>query len=212
VLLAETYPPPFPRKDASKLLKTDRVEVWDVTWPKGQPTPMHEHPYDQISITLVGGSVKVTRPGGAPTFGSSEFGKVALTKQGTIHAEEGTSDVPQRKIMVQLKPSVSPAVNIREGLPGAFPREGAIKVLETDRAVVWDYTWKPGQAAPRHADYLDSVTVFLEGGTIRSQVDQGGTTDSIRKVGEVVYSPSSSQAHADTAVSGSPRAVVVELQ
>jgi quercetin dioxygenase-like cupin family protein len=211
-LLAQNYPPPFPRKDATKVFENDRVEVWDVMWPKGQPTPMHEHPYDQISITLVGGSVRVTRSDGNPTMGKSELGSVALTRKGTVHAEEGMSDVPQHKIMVQLKPSVSPDLNTGEGLPGAFPREGATKVLETDRAIVWSYTWRPEQAVPRHADYLDSVTVFLEGGAIRSQADQGGIVSAARKSGDVVWAPHSSNGHSDMAVSGSPRAIVVELK
>ena len=102
-LLAQNYPPPFPRPDAVKVFENDRVEVWDVTWPKGQPTPMHEHPYDQLSITLVAGSVKVTRPGGNPTMGNSRLGSVSLTRTGTVHAEVGMSDVAQHKIMVQLK-------------------------------------------------------------------------------------------------------------
>jgi quercetin dioxygenase-like cupin family protein len=211
-LVAQNYPPPFPRKDAVELLDNDRVEVWDVLWPKGQPTAMHEHPYDQISITLVAGSIKVTRPGGTPSMGKSEFGSVTFVRKGTIHAEEGTSDVPQHKIMVELKPSNSPAVNIRDGLPGAFPRDGGAKVLETDGAIAWDLTWKPGQKVPRHADYRDSVTVFLEGGTIRSVADGGGTSDAVRKAGDVVYSPYTVDAHTEEAVRGSPRAIVVELK
>jgi quercetin dioxygenase-like cupin family protein len=122
------------------------------------------------------------------------------------------SDIAQHKIMVQLKPSASPEVGTRDGLPAAFPREGAVKVLDADRAVVWDYTWKPGERIPRHADYLDSVTVFLEGGTIRSQRDQAEATEAVRKAGDVVYSSHSLEAHTDNAGSGSPRAIIVELK
>lgn len=210
-LSAQNYPPPFPRPDATMVLENDRVEVWDVTWPKGQPSPMHEHVYDQISITLVAGSIKVTRPSGSPTLGKSQFGSVNFVRKGTVHAEEGMSDVAQHKIMVQLKPSTSPAVDIRDGLPAAFPRVGAVKVLDTDRAVVWDYTWKPEQKGPRHADYRDCVTVFLEGGTIRLQRDQGEATEAVRKAGDVIYSSHSQEAYTD-AGSGSPRAIIVELK
>ena len=211
-LLAQNYPPPFPRPDSTKVLENDRVQVWDVTWPKGQPTAMHEHLYDQISITLVAGSIKVTRPGGSPTLGKSQFGSVNFVRKGTVHAEEGMSDVAQHKIMVQLKPSTSPAVGTRDGVPAAFPREGAVKVLDNDRAVIWDYTWKPGQRVPRHANYLDSVTVFLEGGTIRLQRDQGEPTETVRKAGDVVYSSHSQDVYIDEAGSGSPRAIIVELK
>ena len=56
--------------------------------------------------------------------------------------EEGLSDVPQHKIMLELKPSTRAAAN-------AVPREGAVKLLENDRVIVWDFTWKPGQRVPR---------------------------------------------------------------
>ena len=145
-------------------------------------------------------------------MGKSQFGSVSFVRKGTVHAEEGMSEVPQHKIMVQLKPSNSPSVDTRDGLPAAFPREGAVKVLDTERAVVWDYTWKPGQRVPRRANYLDSVTVFLDGGTIRLQRDQGEATETVRKAGDVVYSSHSQDAYTDDAGSGSPRAIIVELK
>jgi hypothetical protein len=39
VLSAQSrLPPPFPRTNATKLLDTDHITVWDIVWPKGQPT------------------------------------------------------------------------------------------------------------------------------------------------------------------------------
>ena len=34
---AANLPPPFPRAGAKQLLDNERVTVWDVVWPKGQP-------------------------------------------------------------------------------------------------------------------------------------------------------------------------------
>ena len=48
VLAAQSYPPAFPRTNATKLMETDRIVVWDIVWPKGQPTPMHQHVHDQV--------------------------------------------------------------------------------------------------------------------------------------------------------------------
>ncbi len=90
---------------------------------------MHQHPVDQLSITLRGGSVRVTRLGGTPTVGESQPGKVVFTPKGTIHMEEGVSEIPQRKIMLQLKSS-GPPLSATSGAPGAFPRDGAVKLLE----------------------------------------------------------------------------------
>ena len=34
----QDLPPPFPRTNATKLLETDRIIVWDIVWPEDQPT------------------------------------------------------------------------------------------------------------------------------------------------------------------------------
>ena len=209
---AQTYPPPFPREAARKLFENDRVAVWDVTWPKGQATAMHQHPVDQISVTLVGGAVRVTRLGATPVVNESELGSVVFTSKGTVHMEEGLSDVPQRKIMLQLKSSESPSGSPVSGVPEAFPREGATKLLENARVIAWDFTWKPGRKTPLHTDYMDSVIVFLDGGTIRSTGDRGRSKDTTRSASEVVYVPHNAEPHSEEAVRGSPRGVIVELK
>jgi len=200
--MGQSYPPPFPREAARKLFENDRVAVWDVTWPKGQPTAMHEHPVDQLSVTLVGGTVRVTRPGGIPVVNTSKPGSVVFTPKGTVHMEEGLSDVAQRKIMLQLKSSESPSNTAVD----AFPREGAVKLFENARAIAWDFTWKLGQRTSRNAEYRDSVIVFLDGGTIRS-----GSNETARNAGEVVYVPHSTNPDTEEALRGSPHAVIVKL-
>lgn len=209
---AQTYPPPYPRDGARKVLENDRVIVWDVTWQKNRPTGMHEHRFDQLSITLAGGVVRVTKLDGTAAVNTSTLGSINLVPAGTVHVEEGLSDVPQRKIMVEIKPSLPVSAAARKDVPGAFPREGAVKLLENDRIAVWDYTWKPGRQAPRHLDNLDSVVVFLEGGTIRSVGDDRGSRETARAAHEVVYSSANPEPYAEAAVVGSPRAVVIELK
>jgi quercetin dioxygenase-like cupin family protein len=210
---AQTYPPPFPREGARKVLENDRVVLWDVVWPKGQPSPVHQHPFDQISVTLVGGAVRVTRLDGTSTVNHSEIGSVVLTAKGTVHTEEGLSDIPQHKIMVELKPAAAPAVPTKQGVPDAFPREGAVKLMENERVIAWDYTWKSGRPVPRHADYHDSVAVFLEGGTLR--VTAGGRETGVagaRSPGQAIYSPAHPDAYSEEAAGGMPRAVILELK
>jgi len=203
---AQNYPPPFPREAARLMFENDRVAVWDVTWPKGQPSAMHEHPVDQLSVALVGGTKRVTRLGAAPTVSESKRGQIVFTPKGTVHMEEGVSDVPERKIMLQLKSSQSPPGS------GAFPRDGAVKLMENARVIVWDYTWKPGQKTPLHADSLDSVFVFLDGGALRSSTASGESKDSTRSPDEVVFSPRNPDPRTEQAVRGSPRAIIVELK
>jgi quercetin dioxygenase-like cupin family protein len=204
--LAQPYPPPYPRPNATVVLQNDRVNIWDVYWLKGQPTPLHTHVIDQFSITLEGGSIRVTRPPSPPGEPhESKFGSVTFVPKGTTHIEEGMSDVPQHKMMLEVKPSPANA-----GVHGTSPGEGAIKVFENDRLVAWDLTWKPGELVSRPVEDLDSVTVFLEGGTIRSEGSSPNTTS--RSAGAVIYSPRGSTAHNEEAVTGSPRAIIVELK
>lgn len=166
---------------------------------------MHEHPYDQLSVTLAGGQVKVTRPSGTARVNNSVLGSVAFTPKGTVHIEEGLSDVPQRKIMLELKPSGSPSD--AESDSAGFIRDGAIKLLENDRVVAWDFTWKAGQMVKLPVTHLDSVLVFVQPGIIRA-----GTKDISRSAGEIVFTPRNGKSETEEAVQASPRAVIVELK
>jgi quercetin dioxygenase-like cupin family protein len=210
--LAQSYPPPYPRKNAKRVLSNDRVDAWDVTWPKGEATPLHEHQLDQLSVTLVGGSVRITKLGRAPVVDVSKVGSLYFTPKGTVHTEEGVSDVPQHKIMLEIKLFVAPPIRPMNGVQGAFPQEGAVQLWENDDLTAWDFTWKPGQVVPRHINDFDSVTVFLEGGTIRSVFDKGGAKEATRSFGEVVYSEHSMDVRTEQAVRGSPRAIIIQLR
>jgi hypothetical protein len=206
VAAPEDYPTPYPRPNATPVLQNDRVNAWEVYWPKGQPTPMHEHTIDQLSITLRGGTVRVTTPAGKATDGHSELGMVVFTRHGTIHQEEGTSDVPQHKIMLEIKPSEpsTQAVN-------RFPPDRAAKALDNDRLIAWDFAWKAGEKVPMHMEDFDSVTVFLVPGTIRSVDAHGKAKTDERKAGDVVYA-ARGQALTQEAIAGSPRAIIVQLK
>jgi quercetin dioxygenase-like cupin family protein len=206
----QEYPTPYPRPNATPVLQNDRVNAWEVYWPKGQPTPMHEHTIDQLSITLSGGTVRVTTPAGKVTDGHSNIGMVVFTPHGTVHQEEGTSDVPQHKIMLEIKPAPpsSPSDTV------FFPPAGATKSLENDRLIAWDYAWKTGEKNPIQMDF-DSVTVFLVGGTMRYWNSQGDMVNVVRKPGDVVYTARGSGMPSDQAweaVDGSPRAIIVQLK
>ena len=85
-------------------------------------------------------------------------------------------------------------------------------MLENDRLIAWDFTWKPGQIVPFHEENLDSVTVFLEGGTLRAVTAQGEIKDTARRPGDVVFTAHRAETHTEEAVTGSPRAVIVQLK
>src|SRR5574341_519552 len=87
---ADAYPPPFPRPGVTKLLENDRVVVWDVVWPKGQPTPLHRHVYDLAGTYYASGDRVVTALDGTKRAVKTEAGGIAWQLRGVTHVEEGT--------------------------------------------------------------------------------------------------------------------------
>jgi hypothetical protein len=53
-----------------------------------------------------------------------------------------------------------------QSVPPAFPREGAVKLIENDRVVVWDVTATEGDPAATHEHPLDTVVVALSDGSV----------------------------------------------
>src|SRR5262249_31055329 len=78
-------PPPFPRAGAKQLLDNDRVTVWDVVWPKGQPTPLHRHPYALAGVYLEPGTRVITDADGSQRNVSNQAGGVTFQLKGLTH-------------------------------------------------------------------------------------------------------------------------------
>ncbi len=145
----QELPHAWPRDGATRLFENERVFVWDVTWLKGKPSPMHRHRYDLVAVFLAGSPIRVTEPDGAARESTVNRGHVAFQARGVTHAEEGLVDTnPRHAIMIDLKDHAVAALPNASGYPAAFPREGAQRLLENDRVVVWDYTWTRGKPTP----------------------------------------------------------------
>ena len=70
-------------------------------------------------------------------------------------------------LQAQTVPQTAP-----QTLPGPFDREGANKVLENDRVIVWDVSWLP-RAYPTHRHVYDYAGVYYTSGD-RVIVSQSG--------------------------------------
>ncbi|MBI3491142.1 MAG: hypothetical protein HY047_05060 [Acidobacteria bacterium] len=210
-LAAQTYPPAFPRAGATKLLENDRVVVWDVTWPKGQPTPLHRHIYDMTGVYIAPGNRMITAVDGSKRPVTTEAGGIVWQLKGVTHVEEGTSDVPLRAIMIELKQDAPVGTDASPDLPPAFPREGAKQMLDNDRVRVWEYAWPAGHAGPLHRHVRDNVVVWMADGKLRSTPRNG--TPAITDVTKfrATYSPRGN-VHSEEAIDGAPRAYVFELK
>src|SRR6185436_21175575 len=85
-------PPPFPRTNATRLLETDRINIWDIVWPKGQPTAMHRHIYDQAGTYSVRGGRVITTPDGVARGVITEVGRLPPPRKATTQLGEGNAE------------------------------------------------------------------------------------------------------------------------
>lgn len=205
-------PPPFPRQNATKLLDTDRINVWDVAWPKGQPTALHRHVYDQVGTYYAPGGRVITPPAGAARTIDTPVGALSNTRKGTTHVEEGTTDPPLRAVFIELKADAATGLPAAEvgGLP-AFPRADATRALDNDRVTAWDFVWVGGADGLRFRAARETVIVWLGVGTIRVTPGRGPATPIEVKAGTMRHVPRGSEETIEM-VSGSPRTMLFELK
>jgi hypothetical protein len=205
-------PPPFPRVNATRLLDTDRITVWDIVWPNGQPTPMHRHVYDQVGTYYAKGGRKITAPDGTVRTNVTEVGSLSTTRKGTTHIEEGNTDPPLRAVFIELKREKGSGLRDADvGAPSPFPREGAKQILDDDRVTAWDFTWTPGAQGLRYRPARETVVVWLGAGTLR--VTQGAGAPSATEVNAGTMRHLARGANETLEmINGSPRVILFQLK
>jgi predicted metal-dependent enzyme (double-stranded beta helix superfamily) len=187
----QTLPPPFPRPNAVKMLDNDRVQVWSVVWPKGQPTPLHRHIYDITGTYIAPGDRVITDVDGSKRPVTNAAGGIVWQFKGLTHIEEGTSENPLRAVMIELKGNGPSGKTVK---PTGVPEfaSGGSPLLDNDRVVVWGY---PGTAAPvRHAHIRDTVVVWSEG-----------------REGRAIFLPAGTE-HTPEPISAGAKATIFELK
>src|SRR6187401_2599927 len=207
----QELPPPFPRTNATRLLENDRINVWDIVWPKGQPTALHRHIYDQVGTYYARGGRIIRTPDGQARTTVTEVGSLSTTRKGTTHIEEGNTDPPLRAVFIELKHETA------SGLPDAdvgsplFPREGAKQILNDDRVTAWDYTWTSGPQGLRYRPARETVIVWLGAGTLRVTQGGGATSASEVKAGTMRHMPRGANETIEM-IKGSPRVILFQLK
>ncbi len=205
-------PPPFPRTNATKLLDTDRITVWDIVWPKGQPTAMHRHVYDQVGTYYARGGRLITTPDGTVRAVITEVGSLSTTRKGTTHIEEGNSDPPLRAVFIELKQETASGLPDADvGGPAPFPRDDAKQILDDERVTAWDYTWASGSQRLRYRPARETVIVWLGSGTVRVRQRGRDATVSDVNAGTMHHLIRGSKETLEV-VSGSPRAILFQLK
>ena len=210
--MGQPLPPPFPREGASRVFENDQVVIWDVSWAKGEPTPLHEHRFTAISVTVQPGRVKSILPDGTSRIGQLEqIGNVQYGGKGLVHREEGVSDVPRRVFLIELKENTPPPDPVPERVSPAWPREGAKKILDNDHVVVWDYAYGPDLEVPLHYHHMDQIVVSLAAGTIRSLPEDRAPSVSVVESGRAFFVPRGAL-HREEHVEGAPRIIAIQLK
>lgn len=87
----------------------------------------------------------------------------------------------------------------------------ATPVVDNERVTVWDVPLSKGESAAPTPTATDSVTMFLEGGTITTRHADGSVTTATRKFGDAVFNPKGS-ASVDTAGSDGVHEIVIALK
>jgi len=215
---AKDYPHAFPREGTKQLFDNERVTAWEVNWIRDVPQPIHRHKFDMAGVYLRYGPIRVTRPDGSvsPERPPFQVPRPYFQEKGITHREEMIGfapDAPQRMaIMFDLKETQSaPGELTGKGLPPAFPRTGSIKAIDNARVIEWDYTWEVGRPVATHVHERDSVQVFFTPGTIKFTSQDGKVTTQTFKFGDARFIPRGT-IDREEAVSGSPRAVTIELK
>jgi hypothetical protein len=208
----QNHAPAFPREGAEKALDSNTVLAWKMTITKGDSTGLRELTMDQVSVALDDGEVKFTRPDGTWSIEPERTGSVRFDSKGTVIGEEGVGDQPIHFVVFQLKddaPHPEPMVN---GIPGMFPREGATKLLETDRITVWDQIWKPGELSKLHLHYNHGAAVFLSTGTLQGITNGVKTPLLPKKPGDVIAIKQLTAPHQETELGEPLHAVFIAFK
>ena len=217
VAAAEDYPHAFPREGTEKLFDNERVTAWRVLWKKDVRHPVHRHRFDMAGVYLRYGPIRVTSPEGveSPQRPRFEVPRPYFQAKGVTHREEMIgfpTDAPERlAIMFDLKEVAVTPVSAPPGVSAAFPRPGAVMAIDNARVTEWDYTWTVGRPVPSHVHGKDSVQVFFEGGTIKFTGSDGRVDTKTFAVGDARFIPRGT-IDIEEALSGSPRAITIELK
>jgi hypothetical protein len=179
VVSAQSYPPPYPRAGTKALIDNARVQVWDVSWPKGVRAVMHRHLYDMTGVYYWPGDRVITSVDGATRNVSTVVGRIQWQLKGVTHVEEGTSDDSLRAVMIELKGD-GPSGKVVAGDAPAFA-PSTTPLLDNNRVTVWDAPG--GGAPPRHAHTRDTVVVFTEERTGNAVFLTAGTVHAAEPIG-----------------------------
>jgi hypothetical protein len=167
---------------AEPVIDNERLTVWDTT----QPLPPAQQDFVAVSLTRKG-TAYFGHPGSTP-------GKAGV-----------------RTVVIELKDHAVPPLANTTGYPLAFPRPHVKKLLENDKVVVWDYTWRLHEPTPMHFHDKDTLVVFEANGPLQSTTPDGKSTVNDYKFGDIRFN-GRDRTHTELLLHGAQHAVIIELK
>lgn len=166
----QTFPQPFDREGATKVLENDRVIVWDVSWLQ-RAYPTHRHVYDYAGVYYTSGDRVIVSPEGARRPTHTKAWDTFFYRRGVTHSEEGVGTEPLRAIFLEYKEPapVGAADTASIGLGN--------KVRESERTVIWEYIAAQNTNPPAHHHEMDAVAVAFTSQKPRITFVPRGTVD-----------------------------------
>jgi hypothetical protein len=166
----QTYPGPFDRDGATKLLENDRIIVWDVSWlPKAYPT--HRHQYDYAGVYYTNGDRVVVSPQGQRSPTHSTAWDHFFYRKNVTHSEEGVGTDVLRAVFLEFKEptAVGGATTASTGL--------GKQVRESNRLIIWEDIAVQGTQPSAHKHENDAVVVAFTGLKPKITFVKRGTAD-----------------------------------
>jgi hypothetical protein len=188
-----------------------RVSAWETTLVPGKPLSLGQQNTDSVLLFLEGGKIQTKFADGRNTTESRNPGDAIYEPKGTKESIEVTSSNHVPVVIVDLKDGAASGPANTSGLPPAFPRPGARKVLDNARIAVWDYTFKPGVSSAKHFHDKDSLVAFRYQGSIESDTPDGKSAVSDYKPDDIRFLPSG-RIHSEKLVKGHESIIVVEFK
>ncbi len=213
----QELPHAYPREGVRTLFENDRVFAWDVTWLTDVQQPFHRHRYPLTAVYLRYGPIRITLLDGTenPQTPPFEIPRPYYQPAGITHREEMVDfpeGTPERwAIMFDLKDVLGVRADVQRGTEPAFPRDGAELAIDNDRVMHWVHGWEASDEDQLRTYERDTIRVMSESGVLQYTFENGVTLTEVLATGEARFIPAGT-VRAEKAVSGSPRAVTIELK
>lgn len=203
--------PPRDTTQQVPIIDNQRVRVWDVTWAKGQLMQIRKIDLDAVQLFLADGEIGIRNADGSTKAVKRKKGDAVFLSKGAEIGGDASNEPPTDSVIIELKDQPGAPIENRTGLPNAFPRPRAKKILENGRVIVWDYEWRIGVPTPLHYHDKDAVVIYMKNGTLKRTTPDGQDMVDDIKAGTIRYIARGAK-HTELLVNGVQHGLMVELK